>query len=92
MTVLIEAVFATMSREAVIAKLDVARIANSRLNSVAEVSQHPFLRNQTVRFRDAEILLAALPVQTATGGRRDVPLLDQHGVAIRAEFGTAEQT
>ncbi|MGI9354378.1 MAG: CaiB/BaiF CoA transferase family protein [Rhizobiaceae bacterium] len=92
MTVVIETVFGTMSREAVIAKLDVARIANSRLNSVAEVSQHPFLRNQTVRFGDAEILLAALPVQTATGGRRDVPLLDQHGVAIRAEFGTAEQT
>jgi len=91
MTTLIEEVFSELNRESVIAKLDAARVANSRLNSVAEVSEHPFLRNQTARFGDTEISLAALPVQTASGGRQDVPLLDQHGAAIRVEFGKPGQ-
>lgn len=91
MTALIEDVFGTMNREAVVEKLDGARIANSRLNSVAEVSEHPFLRNQIARFGGAEISLASLPVLPVYGGRQDVPLLDQHGTAIRNEFSTTER-
>lgn len=91
MIALIEGIFGTMDCESVIEKLDAARIANARLNNVAAVSQHPFLREQTARFGDSEISLASLPVRPNHDGRQDVPLLDQHGAAIRAEFGEAEQ-
>ncbi len=87
MTTIIESVFGTMSRDQTIARLDDAKIANARLNSVEELSQHPFLREQAAQFGDADIALAALPVVTARGGKQGVPLLDQHGDSIRAEFG-----
>lgn len=79
--------FRTLSVEAVIAKLDAAGIANARLNSVAEVSEHPFLRNATGQIGGYGVEMAALPV--AGAGKGEVPELDQHGAFVRAEFGDA---
>jgi len=87
----INKVFCTMTTSEVVAALDAARIANSRLNSVADLSEHRFLRNQMAHIGDAQIEMAALPVQTRNGSPEAVPALDQHGAAIRAEFNVAGQ-
>ena len=80
-------VFARLDTEAVLDRLEAARIANGRLNSVADLSEHPFLRNAVARFGEAEISLADLPVRSVAGTPEEVPGLDQHGAGIRAEFG-----
>ena len=80
-------VFARLDTKAVLARLEAARIANGRLNSVADLSEHPFLRNAVARFGEAEISLADLPVRSVAGTPEEVPGLDQHGAGIRAEFG-----
>jgi formyl-CoA transferase len=87
----INKVFSTMTTSEVVAALDAARIANSRLNSVADLSEHRFLRNQMAHIGDAQIEMAALPVQTRNGTPEAVPSLDQHGAALRAEFDGAGQ-
>ena len=71
----------------VLAKLDVAHIANAQLNSVADLSQHPFLRNTTAMIGCTEIEMAALPVQTDGGLGIDVPGLGEQSAALRLEFG-----
>ncbi len=78
--------FSALDAASVLALLDEAKIANARLNSVAEVSEHPFLRNATASIAGADISLAALPVQTDGGTPCNVPALDQHGASLRAEF------
>jgi len=70
----------------VIARLDAARIANSRLNSVEELSVHPFLRNSAAIIGGTEISLAALPVRSGEPTPADVPSPGQHGDMIRREF------
>ena len=80
------AAFDGCSTDQVIAKLDAAQIANARLNSVAQVSKHPFLRNAQAQMGEAKIDMAALPVQTTGPECQTVPLLNQDGPNIRAEF------
>ena len=79
-------VFAGFGTQDVIALLDGARIANARLNSVAALSKHPFLKNDIATNAGCDVTMAALPVQTNSGTPRDVPVLDQHGRSIRNEF------
>jgi len=50
---MIEGVFGTLSSEQVIARLDAARIANARLNTVEEFWRHPQLEARN-RWRDVE--------------------------------------
>lgn len=83
----INQVFQNLSSDELIAILDKARIANARVNSVADVSNHDLLRNQVARFGDSVIEVADLPVATGKERPERVPLLDQHGDAIRREFG-----
>ena len=78
--------FAHLDREAVLEMLDAANIANARLNSVADLSDHPYLRNASAHFGQAELALAALPVRTEMGTPVEVPALDRHGSALRKEF------
>lgn len=84
---LVNRTFARLPAAEVIAKLDAARIANAALNSVADLSEHPFLTNTPAEIGGAEISLAALPVRRRGGSAVHVPALDEHGNAIRAEFG-----
>ncbi len=79
--------FAAFTADEVVAKLNAAKIANGRLNSVAEVSEHPFLRNATAVIGGHAIEMSALPVRTNSGGQKDVPDLGADTEAIRVEFG-----
>ncbi len=83
---IIENVFRNLTTQQVLGRLDAANIANARLNSVADLSEHPFLRNQKALIGKSEISLAALPVQTAGEAPYLVPDIGQHSEVIRKEF------
>jgi formyl-CoA transferase len=87
----INAVFLTMNKDDMLTKLEDARIACASLNSVAEVSDHPFLRNRSVEFADMQIKIADLPVQTTTGSVTVVPALGQHTASLRDEFSQPDK-
>lgn len=90
---LIERVFADMSAEEVVARLDAAGIANARLNSPDEVWGHPQLKARN-RWREvgspAGPLPAVLPPATFDGieARMDpIPGIGEHTERILAELG-----
>ena len=70
----------------VLAKLEAAHIANAQLNSVADLSDHPFLRNTKAMIGGTAIEMAALPVQTDAVSATDVPGLGAQTAALRLEF------
>lgn len=88
---LINDCFAALDSGSVSTLLDEAKIANSRLNSVAELSEHPFVRNISASTAGVEISLAALPVITDSDTPFVVPTLNQHGANIRLEFAQEQQ-
>ncbi|MEM7545793.1 MAG: CaiB/BaiF CoA-transferase family protein [Pseudomonadota bacterium] len=79
--------FASMPLPMLSAALDKARIAWGEVNDVAGLSVHPHLRRVTVDVAGQIAQLPASAAQTAWSGALPVPDLDQHGPAIRAEFG-----
>ncbi len=83
---LISTHFAKYTGAELIEKLSAASIAMARLSSVADLSEHNALRNVEIRYGDVELQLADLPVVTDNPRQTEVPILDQHGAAIRAEF------
>jgi formyl-CoA transferase len=82
----INSVFGQMSLEALMELLDSARIANGRLSSVEDLSNHEFLKKQIVNYGGTAIELAALPVPIDGDRPLEVPTLNQHGDRIRQEF------
>ena len=78
--------FSKLDTPSVLARLDAAKIANGRLNSVADLSTHPFLTNTRASIGDVEIDMAALPVRTSSGNPISVPALGEDSDSIRAEF------
>ena len=83
---IIDNVFGELTAEQVLDRLDAANIANARLNSVADLSEHRFLRNQRALIGESQISMAALPVQTKGETPYRVPDIGQHSAAIRKEF------
>lgn len=83
---IIDEAFAVHDRVNVLELLDQANIANAQLNSVAELSEHPFLQQTTAHIGLADISMAALPLQAFTEKLSHVPAIDQHGDSIRREF------
>jgi itaconate CoA-transferase len=90
---LIERVFASMSAEQVVAKLDAAGIANARINTPDEVWNHPQLQARG-RWREmgspAGSIPTLLPPVTMPGfeARLDpVPAVGEHTDRILAEIG-----
>ena len=90
---LIEAVFADLTAEQVVARLDAAGIANARLNSPEEVWDHAQLKARD-RWREigspAGPLPATLPPATFEGteARMDaIPAVGEHTDGILAELG-----
>lgn len=88
-------VFAKLTAERIVARLDAAGIANGRMNSVAQFAAHPQLRARD-RWREtpssAGPLRALLPPATLDGAdpRMDaVPEVGEHTDAILAELGYA---
>lgn len=87
LTALINAAFGRYDRDALIARLDAAKIACARLSDLSDLSEHEFLRNLSLRFGGTDVSVADLPVKTDAPRRVDVPSLGEHTDAIRAEFG-----
>ena len=85
----IAAVFGTLPREAVIARMEAAGMAYARLNTTIDLSHHPHLSRITVGTPEGPVSLPAPPVRIAGVVRHPgaVPAVDEHGAAIRAEFG-----
>jgi itaconate CoA-transferase len=93
MVALIEKVFARMTAEEVVAKLDAADIANARINTPQEVWEHPQLKARN-RWREvgspAGPLPVLLPPVTMPGfeARLDpVPAIGEHTDRVLAELG-----
>lgn len=93
LTPLIEASLAGMSAEQVVARLDVAGIANARMRTMTEFVEHPQLRARD-RWRDVVTpvgpVRSLLPPVTVAGREAAmgaVPDVGQHTEMIRAEFG-----
>ena len=82
----INAVFGQMNQKDLVELLDCTRIANGRLSSVEDLSNHEFLKKQTVTYGGTAIELAALPVPVDSDRPDEVPTLNQHGDRIRQEF------
>ena len=87
---LVNAHFAKFPASEIIAKLDAARIANAALNSVADLSEHLFLRNTMAEIGDVRIEMASLPVPDSAGEPKTVPELGAHTKTIMTEFGIEE--
>jgi itaconate CoA-transferase len=92
--IIIEA-FSTLTAEEVVARLDEARIANSRANDMHEVWNHPQLKARN-RWREVETPRGAIPALLPPGSweeegpRMDpVPALGEHTDAILAGLGYA---
>lgn len=83
---LVNAVFGRFDAVDIIARLDASKIANAALNSVADLSDHPFLRNTKAVYKCNEIDMAGLPVPDSGGEPSEVPDLGAHSDAIRHEF------
>ena len=90
---LIEQTFAPWTSEELVAKLDAADIANSRLNTPDQVWDHPQLQARK-RWREVDTpagpIPALLPAATFEGfeARMDpVPAVGQHTDAILGELG-----
>jgi crotonobetainyl-CoA:carnitine CoA-transferase CaiB-like acyl-CoA transferase len=87
----IESVFAALSRDDVVRRLTEGRIAFGNVNTPADLAAHPQLRRTAVGTPGGALDMVASPIRF--GGERDalgpVPALDQHGAALRREFGPA---
>ncbi|SIT00305.1 Crotonobetainyl-CoA:carnitine CoA-transferase CaiB [Roseivivax lentus] len=85
----VSAVFAALPREAMIERLQAARIAYGRLSDLDDLLAHPQNRLITVQTGAGEIeMLAPGAVVRGTAPRYGaVPALGAHDEALRAEFG-----
>ena len=61
---IVSAYFSKWETSEVLRKLQAAKIANAKPNSVASLPSHPILRNVQVVLGEQKIDMAALPVQT----------------------------
>jgi len=86
MTIIINQAFSAYTKDELLEMLEETRIACASLNSVEEVSAHPFLQNQTVHMGDTAINIADLPVRRLSGSVDRAPLLGEHSQSIRQEF------
>jgi itaconate CoA-transferase len=80
--------FARSTSAEILKKLDDARIANGRCNSVKEVLGHSHLRQVAVQAGDDIVHMPAAPAirRGETPSYRPVPALNGNGDAIRREF------
>lgn len=79
--------FATVTRAEAEARLRDGRIAFGALNGVADLSQHPQLDRWEVPHEAGSVALPRPGARADWLSAAAVPALDQHGPAIRAEFG-----
>jgi itaconate CoA-transferase len=73
-----------------IERLKRAAVAFGRVNDLGGLERHPQLREQAVETPEGTVMLPAPPVRRAgiePGPAVRVPALDEHGEALRREFG-----
>ncbi|MEM9580199.1 MAG: CaiB/BaiF CoA-transferase family protein [Pseudomonadota bacterium] len=87
---IITAKFSAHTRADVVAMLDAARIANAQLNSVADLSEHSFLRTARAKIGADRIDMASLPLRQGSNDTENVPDLGAHTADFKAEFQKAE--
>jgi crotonobetainyl-CoA:carnitine CoA-transferase CaiB-like acyl-CoA transferase len=83
-------VFAALTRAEAASRLDAAGTAYGFVNGVPEFAHHPALRRIVAQTPNGAVSLAA-PAPRFSGEPRPagrVPALDEHGPAIRNEFGS----
>ena len=61
---IVSACFSKWETSEVLRKLEAAKIANAKLNTLSSLSSHSILRNVQVVWGEQKIDIAALPVQT----------------------------
>ena len=83
---IVSACFSKWETSEVLRKLEAAKIANAKLNTVASLSSHSILRNVQVVWGEQKIDMVALPVQKYFSYLMEVPDSDQHGPTLHAEF------
>lgn len=83
--------FASVPRAEAVARLARHRIAFGALNDLEALAAHPQLRRWRVVHEAGEASLPVPAVGADWVSPAPVPALDQHGAAIRAEFGAADQ-
>lgn len=81
-------IFAGMTREEAIARLENNRLAWSSVSSVADLAQHPALAQLALEVPGGSFNGIASPVRRHVKGG-PVPALGEHTAAIRAEFNEA---
>jgi itaconate CoA-transferase len=84
---LIGAAFAQFTKDEVETRLGRARIAYGNVNDVGGLSAHPHLRRIHVDHQHGGVSLPAPPARTDWEKTGSVPRLNEHGDAIRKEFG-----
>lgn len=87
---LVGEILATMDEAEARRRLAAAKVAYAAVNTVAELSTHPHLRRIAVQTPHGEARMAAPAIQFRGEARQygPVPALDEHGAALRAEFGS----
>ena len=83
---IVSACFSKWKTSEVLRKLEAAKIANAKLNTVTSLSSYSTLRNVQVVWGEQKIDMVALPVQKDFSYSMEVPGSDQHGPTLRAEF------
>jgi crotonobetainyl-CoA:carnitine CoA-transferase CaiB-like acyl-CoA transferase len=86
---IIDEVFRAAPRDEIVARLEAARIAYGRVSTLEDLKRHPQNRYAEVETPagPVRILAPGVVFDGAAPNLRPVPALDQHGAAIRAEFG-----
>jgi itaconate CoA-transferase len=79
--------FGALSVDAVLERLQKAKIANMALNDVADLSIREFLNEAQAQIGGTEVSMAAFPIRSDAGTPVAVPTLDHHGDTMRLEFG-----
>jgi crotonobetainyl-CoA:carnitine CoA-transferase CaiB-like acyl-CoA transferase len=87
-------VFAALSRETIIERLNHARIASGRLSDLDDLMAHPQNRYITVQTNAGEIEMLApgIIVRGQTSSPGPVPLLGAHEENLRTEFAANATT
>ena len=86
MTIIINQAFAAYTKDELLGMLEETRIACASLNSVEEVSAHPFLQRSDRshgRYRHRLLLICLFAAKL---GLLNVPLLGEHSQTVRQEF------
>lgn len=84
----IERVFGELGREALVERLEKAKIAYGRLSTLADLAHHPqntFVRTRLESGAEIDVLASAPGVVT---GVPSVPKLGEHDDSLRREFGS----